>query len=228
MLNGNIGGWQAPYLPGFGIQRDRTLADFDVRNIVHFSGTYELPLGKGKHWSNTSGGWMNAVVGGWAMNYILTLQDGQPFSVGCKQGTTTGLGCFALLVPGQDRNGGHHNVAHWLNSAAFNSPCPLGGTPFTKPTPCAPESGFGLLGGAPSQGVGPGFHRLDFSLFKNFQTSERTRLEFRAEFFNLTNHPNFSLPGSRTFSDSNFTRITSTRDNPNDPREIQFALKLYF
>ena len=228
LLNGNIGGWQAPYLPGFGIQRDRTLADFDVRNIVHFSGTYELPLGKGKHWSNTSGGWMNAVVGGWAMNYILTLQDGQPFSVGCKQGTTTGLGCFALLVPGQDRNGGHHNVAHWLNSAAFNSPCPLGGTPFTKPTPCAPESGFGLLGGAPSQGVGPGFHRLDFSVFKNFQTSERTRLEFRAEFFNLTNHPNFSLPGSRTFSDSNFTRITSTRDNPNDPREIQFALKLYF
>jgi hypothetical protein len=224
LLNGNIGGWQAPYLPGFGIQRDYTLADFDVRNIVHLSGTYQLPLGKGKRWAK-SGGIENAILGGWATNWILTLQDGQPFSVGCEQGTTTGLGCFALLVPGQNRIGGLHNVRQWLNPAAFNSPCPLGAKPFAG---CAAETGFGLLGGAPSQGVGPGFHRLDFSLFKNFQTSEGTRLEFRAELFNLTNHPNFSLPGDRTFSDANFARITSTRDNPNDPREIQFALKFYF
>jgi hypothetical protein len=58
---------------------------------------------------------------------------------------------------------------------------------------------------------------------------ERVRVEFRAEFFNLTNHPNFAQPGSLNFNDpKNFAKITATRDNPNDPREIQFALKLYF
>jgi len=96
------------------------------------------------------------------------------------------------------------------------------------------------LGGPPSQFSGPGFHRLDFSLFKVFTTSERTRLEFRSEFFNLTNHPNFSLPGFGNNGVSGapgaldysnpltFGKINSTRDGQNDQREIQFALKFYF
>src|SRR2546422_405594 len=78
-----------------------------------------------------------------------------------------------------------------------------------------------------------------FSRSKDLKTSEKTHLEFRAEFFNLTNHPNFSLPGfagngftaapgSLNFSSGNFGKITFTRDNPNDPRQIQFALKLYW
>ena len=59
--------------------------------------------------------------------------------------------------------------------------------------------------------------------------SERTRLEFRAEVFNLTNHPTFALPGSLNFTDTkNFAQITRTRNNPNDPREIQLALKFYW
>ena len=87
---------------------------------------------------------------------------------------------------------------------------------------------------------GPGYHRLDFSLFKNFNFTERIYLQFRAEFFNLTNTPNFSLPGFSGngvvaapgaldyTSPTNFGKITSTRDGQNDQREIQFALKLYF
>ncbi|MGH7486607.1 MAG: hypothetical protein ACREMY_13565, partial [bacterium] len=85
------------------------------------------------------------------------------------------------------------------------------------------------LGGAPTQAVGPGFGRIDWSLFKDFVTSETTHVEFRAEFFNLTNHPNFAQPGSLNFnSPTTFSKITATRDNPNDPREIQIALKFYF
>src|ERR1022692_4393091 len=96
------------------------------------------------------------------------------------------------------------------------------------------------VGGAPSQFLGPGYHRMDGSFFKNFRTTERTHLEFRAEIFNLTNHPNFSppgfsgngvtaAPGSLDYtSPSTFGRITSTRDGQNDQREIQFALKFYF
>jgi len=95
------------------------------------------------------------------------------------------------------------------------------------------------LGGQPSQVPGPGFRRLDLSLFKNFLLSERFRLEFRSEFFNIFNHPNFNAPGfggngvvaisgSTNFTSSTFGEIGSTRDAPYDPRQIQFALKLYF
>ena len=99
---------------------------------------------------------------------------------------------------------------------------------------------FALLGGAPTQYYGPGYHRLDFSLFKNFNFTEKIYLQFRAEFFNLTEHAELLAPRlqrqwscgrpRRTdyTSPTNFGKITSTRDGQNDQREIQFALKLYF
>ena len=75
-----------------------------------------------------------------------------------------------------------------------------------------------------------------FRLFKNFKLTERFRLQFRSEFFNILNHPNFNapgtgagaIPGSLDFKSPNFGQIGSTRDAPNDPRQIQFALKLYY
>src|SRR5208282_1255788 len=102
------------------------------------------------------------------------------------------------------------------------------------------QSDYSPLGGAPGQFFGPGYHRIDFSLFKDFRTSDKTHLEFRSEFFNLVNHPNFSppgfngngvvaAPGSLDYtSPSTFGTISSTRDGQNDQREIQFALKFYF
>ena len=94
-------------------------------------------------------------------------------------------------------------------------------------------------GGSPTQIAGPPFKRLDFSTFKDFQLSERFNLQFRAEFFNILNHPNFNAPGfggngvwpisgSGNFTSSNFGEVGSTRDAPYDPRQIQFALKLRF
>jgi hypothetical protein len=95
------------------------------------------------------------------------------------------------------------------------------------------------LGDKPGQTVTPGFHRLDFSAFKAIQMNDRISLQFRAEFFNVLNHPNFNAPGfggngvvsiggSTNFTSNTFGEIGSTRDNPNDPRQIQFALKLYY
>ena len=154
------------------------------------------------------------------MSWILTEQDGQPLTIGCNPGTAAGLGCNALLVRGQNADGGRHNVNQWLNPAAFHNPSAVTTIGQADLTP---------LGGAPTQTIGPGFHRLDWSLFKEFRPSERTRMEFRAEFFNLTNHPNFAQPGSLNFTaPTTFAKITATRDNPNDPREIQMALKFYF
>ncbi|MBV8570039.1 MAG: carboxypeptidase regulatory-like domain-containing protein [Acidobacteriaceae bacterium] len=229
---GNFGntGYRGALLPGFGIQGDYGLCDFDIPNVFHFSGSYDLPVGRGRQFLSNSGKFVDSVLGGWSTNWILTLQNGQPGTVPCAITTTTGFGCYALMVPGQNIYGGPHNVNQWLNPNAFTSP-PVATT--------IGQSDYSPLGGAPSQFLGPGYHRLDFSLFKTFTLTERFRLEFRSEFFNLTNTPNFSppgfggngvtaAPGSLNYLSNSFGVINSTRDGQNDQREIQFALKLYW
>ncbi|MGH9495980.1 MAG: TonB-dependent receptor domain-containing protein, partial [Candidatus Sulfotelmatobacter sp.] len=254
LLNGSsIGNYRAPNIPGFGIGRDRGLADFDIRNVVHFSGGYALPFGRGKKFMNGAGNVTNAVLGGWSLNWITTLQGGQPLTITCPKGPAAGTQCYALTVPGQSQKLGLHTDANgqlsWYgNPAAFNQPCVLGGAPgATTPTAdspvgCVPLNGLDALGGGPSQTHGPGFHRLDFSAFKDFKISERFTAQFRAEFFNIFNHPNFNAPnfggngvvsisGSADFlpgENSHFGEIGSTRDAPYDPRQIQLAFKLLF
>jgi hypothetical protein len=124
------------------------------------------------------------------------------------------------LVPGQNIYAGPHNVNQWLNPAAFAQPAmatTIGQTDYSP------------LGGAQTQAHGPGLHRLDFSLFKEFSVSEGKRLEFRAEFFNLTNTPWFAPPAYLDFRNTaTFGEINSTKDGPDDPRQIQFALKFYW
>lgn len=243
LLNGFAGnGYRAPYVPGMGIHADYGLANFDIRNVVHFSGGYELPFGKGKKFMSDASGVSNALVGGWALVWATTLQGGQPFKIDCPSGTGAGVSCYAFVLPGMNPVTSLHKTPDgnvgMLNPAAFAQPCEVG-SPGT-PTGCVNIPGVGALGGGqPSQVEGPGFHRLDLSLFKTFQVTERVRMEFRSEFFNILNHPNFNypgfggngvvaVPGSTNFTDNTFGEIGSTRDNPYDSREIQFALKVYF
>ncbi len=228
-LNGTAIAYRAP---GLGPTIDYGPCDSDIRLVFHHSSSYDLPFGRGKRFLSGSSGLVNQIVGGWRLNGILTLQGGQPFTIPCDITTASGMSCVALFVPGQNPIGGKHDVDQWMNPAAFqNAPV----VSYNGQTNLAP------LGGERGQVYGPGFHRLDFSVFKEFQPTERTRLEVRAEFFNLTNHPNFSTPlgptggsavvsapGALDFQSSNFGRITATRDAPNDPREIQFGLKLYW
>jgi hypothetical protein len=209
LLDNGVGGYRAPYVSGYGLSSDYGPCDIDVRRIVHTSGSYELPFGKNKRYATT--GIASALAGGWSVNWILTAQDGQPFSVSCSTTTAAGLGCFALKVPGQSLYASPQTPKQFLNPAAFANPA------------------VGNLGGAPAQVFGPAFRRLDLSVFRRFTLSEGRYFEFRAESFNLTNTPNFAQPGSLNFtSPTTFAQISATRDNPNDPRELQFSLKLYF
>jgi hypothetical protein len=244
LLNGfaSAGGYRAPYIPGMGIHGDYGLANFDIRNVVHFSGSYQLPFGKGQKFLGDAGGVKNAVLGGWALVWATTLQGGQPFQLACPSGTAAGTQCLSFVRAGSNPRTSLHKTPDgnlgMLNAAAFAQPCEVGST--TTPTNCIPLPGILALGGAqPTQIEGPGYHRLDFSIFKNFQLSERFRLEFRSEFFNILNHPNFNYPGfggngvvavsgSTNFNNSTFGEIGSTRDAPYDSRQIQFGLKLYF
>jgi len=246
LLNGgSVAGFRAPQVPGLGMAFDYGLADFDIRNVFHFSGGYELPFGKGKRFMTGASGAMDKVVGGWSINWSSTFQGGQPISIGCPSGTASNLGCGALYT-GQPLDLGLHNDSNGLlswygNPKAFTQACVLGtgGVPEPgTPAGCLPLTGAAALGGV-TQVPGPGFHRLDFSIFKDIPLSERFRLQFRAEIFNIFNHPNFNAPNfggngvvaisnSGNFNSSTFGEIGSTRDAPYDPRQIQFALKLYF
>lgn len=250
LLNGgSTNGFRAPYVPGFGTRVDWGLAAFDIRNVFHASGGYELPIGKGRMLLGKSGGLTNAAFGDWSVQYLVTLQGGQPVSISCPTAVTAGTNCNAFRAQGQDAKLGVRRVAngntsnlYWFNNpAAFQQPCQYGfAGPNTTPGNCVPLTGYQALGGGPSTTYGPPFKRFDLSLFKNFKFNERFNLQFRSEFFNILNHPNFNAPGfggngviaignSLNFNDAaNFGRIGSTRDAPNDPRQIQFALKLYY
>jgi hypothetical protein len=246
LLNGgSVAGFRAANVPGLGMAFDYGLADFDIRNVFHISGGYELPFGKGKRFVSGASGPIDKLVGGWSVIWSSTLQGGQPISIGCPSGTASNLGCGALYT-GQPLDLGLHNDSNGLlswfgNPAAFVQPCILGpgGVPEAgKPAGCVALTAAAALGGV-TQVPGPGFHRLDFSLFKTIPIRERIQLQFRAEMFNIFNHPNFNAPNfggngvvaisnSGNYNSSTFGEIGSTRDDPYDPRQIQFALKLVF
>jgi hypothetical protein len=242
LLNGPANGnYRCPYCPGFGIQGDYQIADFDIRNVFHFSGGYELPFGKGKKYLSGVTGVSNVLLSGWSTQWIATVEGGQPFTIPCNTYAANGSqNCNALLT-GQNPYAGPHNVNQWVNPAAFTQPCVLGdsGPLAGNPVGCVPETGLATLGGAPTQVRGPGISRLDLSFFKQFHLSERWQMQFRAEFFNILNHPTFNAPGfggngvtaiagSTDFLNSNFGKIGSTRFPFSDPRQIQFALKVFF
>jgi hypothetical protein len=218
LSGGGVAGFRAPDLPGFGIKGDWGLAPFDVRHSFVASGTYDLPFGRGRPYLSGASKLTQGLLGGWSFNWILSLHNGNPQTVYCTYNTGAANGCFALYTGASLYAG--QSVDHFYNAAAFANPGVV-----TQ----VGQTNYGPLGGGNTQVSGPGFHRLDFSLFKAFPITEHKRFEFRIEAFNLTNTPNFNLPGSLNFLDTvNFAKITSTVDNPNDPRELQLALKFYF
>jgi hypothetical protein len=242
LLNGgSTNGLRAPWVPGLGPRFDWGLADFDVRNVFHLSGGYELPFGKGKMFMANSGKLANATLGGWSINSIVTIQGGQPISLSCPTATTSGTNCNDVKVPGQSPKLGLHTDSNgklsWFgNPNAFQQPCPLGSAPTAG---CFSLTGAALLGAGPSTTYGPPLRKFDFSVFKAIPISERFSMQFRAEFFNILNHANFNSPNfggngvtsvgnSGNFTSSTFGEIGSTRDAPFDPRQIQFALKLFY
>lgn len=215
---------RAPTLAGWSLKKDYAYCGSDSPNIFHTSGIWELPVGKDRLLAHNAGGIVNAIIGGWSTQWIYTLQDGFPFSVFCNPPTTATAsstsGCYALAAQGQNiyANAGPHGTTQFLNPAAFVTP---------PAVTTVGQTDYSPLGGPPTQAHGPAFNTLDLSLFKQFHTTEKTRLEFRSEFFNALNHPNFS----NTFvsldyrNTAQFGKIDGTRGIG---REIQLALKFYW
>jgi hypothetical protein len=175
-----------------------------------FSGVYQLPFGRGKAYLGNSNRFTQALLGGWNVGWILTMNSGQPFSIGSGgDPANVGGGSQRAQVVGDPNSGFNQSVQEWFNTAAFVLPAA-----YT----------FGNEG--KNNMTGPAFKNLDFNATKNFSLTERFTLQFRSEFFDILNHPNFGLPDG-TVTDSAFGVISSTA-NPNSNREIQFSLTLLF
>lgn len=222
---------RAATVPGFGgVKADYRFCGSDSPSILHGTGIWQLPFGRGRRFGAGLSKAEDLLAGGWSVQGILTLQNGFPFNVGCPIGTNgfpSSNNCVADVVPGVNPYAGQkgpHGIVQFLNPLAFAEP-PTN-TTFN-------QTNFAALGGRPDQAHGPSYDDFDFSLFKQFQTSESTRLEFRAEFFNFLNTPQFNNPGNLNFFNTSvFSNITGTVTNAvtgtQTGRMVQFALKFYW
>jgi Carboxypeptidase regulatory-like domain/TonB dependent receptor/TonB-dependent Receptor Plug Domain len=210
--------YRAPLVPGFGMQGEYGNISFESQNVLHAGGIWEVPFGYGRRFGSHRGA-VDAVAGGWNFSGILTYQSGQPITIGCVSTHAASSGCYANHS-GSSMYSGAKTVNHWLNGAAFADPA----VSVTMPG----DTDFSALGAKPGQAFGPVFHRGDLGVQKIFHLAGSNVFQFRAEAFNVTNTPNFSQPGTLTYTSTSFAQITGTRDAPSDAREFQFALKFIF
>ena len=191
---------------------------FDIRQNLRATWGWELPFGRGKALGTNVGPGINHVIGGWQLNGGVSLYGGIPFSV-VAGGNTLNNGVGGVR-PDQLRDGNlppsERHVTRWFDTEAFANP------------------GFRLYGTAGRNIlVGPGTKQVDLSLFKNFQLTEGVRLQFRTEFFNAFNTPQFNDPrgaGVRVGAAA-MGRITRAGSEPTlqrTQRQVQMALKLFF
>jgi hypothetical protein len=188
---------------------EKGLADFDVRHRFVFSYSYALPVGRGKTFGANLGKFANTLVGGWEFVGVTAFQTGFPFTITSSTNTSHSTGQNRPdPVPGVSLIPAHQGPNEWYNPAALQE---------------AVLGTYGSLGRNALEG--PGQINVDFSLFKNFEIAEGRELQFRGEFFNLVNHPNFQGNSIQlTFDQAGAGQISAA----NASRQIQLGLKLYF
>lgn len=192
----------------FNLAAERGRSGFDIRHRFSLSYSYELPFGKNQK------GAAKAFLDGWQTYGVITLQTGRPFTVALLpefDNSNTGISNLGFLgndrpnLTGQARLS-NPTVEQWFNTAAFAVPR------------------FGSFGNSGRNILdGDGYQNVNFSLLKNTSIKEKATVQFRAEFFNLFNHPNFGLPDNFVGS-SSFGRVLSAES----PRRIQFGVKLIY
>jgi hypothetical protein len=185
---------------------ERDSSNGDMPNVTSFSGIYDLPAGRGHRFCST--GVCDALLGGWSLNVIFSLQSGMPVTATQATNNNSFAG-FALQRPNIIGNpslpANQRTPARYFNTAAFAT---------------APQFVIGTASRNPVRG--PAYRDVDIALVKNMSLPLETSLQFRAEMFDITNTPAFSPPNG-SFGSAAFGSITSTTT---DPRVMQFALRL--
>jgi hypothetical protein len=199
----------------YNIAGDRGLSDFDARHRLTFNGIYELPFKR------------NRLVSGYQFSAVVQLQTGNPVNFITTNNALTGVQTVrpSLLspdVPTGYTPAGNGNIQYIpaLTCATVQPNCLF-----------LASNQLGNLGR--NVIIGPGFQNIDLSFVKNTRIAERFNLQFRADAFNLANHPNFGQP-NRTVSTApgnTFGQISSTRFPVGDSgssRQLQLALRVFF
>jgi hypothetical protein len=204
----------------YNLRGERSLDAFDVSQRLVLASVLDLPFGKGKKFANNLTGVANKLVSGWGIDTIITFQRGFPIiiggcpgllsesgvpNVGCSRNTRTALSK-------QTSGSLDQRLAHWFDTSVFTHT-----NDYSYGTDSRTEPNIRT----------DGMKNFDFAVFKNtkFGPDERLGAEFRAEFFNGFNHPQFSPPNSGCCGSTSFGQVTSQY---NLPRLIQFALRITF
>jgi hypothetical protein len=205
----------------YNLSLERSLSPLDIPQKFVLSSDYELPIGRGRA-LNIRNGVLNQILGGWQTNGILLVRSGLASDVNVKQlppvfatiNRPDRVADQPMLVP-------NPGFDQYFNPAAFKVP---GTVPNSKGVPIQT---FGNSGRMVVRG--PSQRNLDFSLFKDFRMSEKKHVEFRAESFNLSNTPYFSLPGATnavlTVGNAAFGKLSSSQTVG---RQVQFGLKFIY
>lgn len=193
-------------------------SSFDVTFNNVTSIVYDVPFGKGRRYGANMNPMLDAVLGGWELNTINTAHTGTPISVYYTPSTANQISGLSNDYRGQPflRPNVSGSSADQSKSQMINTY--FAGYTFAVPPANAP---FGNLGRNAFRV--PGLEQWDFSANKNFHIRELATIQFRSEFFNVTNHTNFGIP-TANLSSSSFGQIRSTYP----ARQIQFALKVMF
>ncbi|MFZ0817922.1 MAG: carboxypeptidase-like regulatory domain-containing protein [Candidatus Sulfotelmatobacter sp.] len=204
---------------------ERSLSSQDVSQRLVISYVLDLPFGHGKAYLSGMSGVADKVVSGWGVDGITTFQRGFPLKISYSGSTpleAANLGVANVrpdVVAGCDKKAGGRTVANWFNTDCFATP---------------PDWGFGSESRVDATLRGDGAKNFDFAIFKRTTIAEKVGVEFRTEFFNLFNHPQFGIPGegfngtpatAGAPAGNGFGQVTNTYGNP---RLIQFAMVVRF
>ncbi|HMF79606.1 MAG TPA: hypothetical protein VK604_28345 [Bryobacteraceae bacterium] len=183
-------------------QWEKGLSSFDAPNQLRFSAVWNLPYGHGRTFGANSNRVMNLLLGGWNLNGIATVQSGFPISISRTANVTYGQN-VALNNP---------TLAQWFNTSALT---------------VAPSYTYGNVGPVLTGVRTDSVKNIDAVLVKTFSATigdHAITIQFRSEFYNLFNHPQFAAPNG-TITSQSFGQVTS---QANSPRDIQFGLKVSF
>ncbi|MEO7652228.1 MAG: hypothetical protein ABIZ80_17325, partial [Bryobacteraceae bacterium] len=186
---------------------NRGLGEGNVPTRIAATVGYELPFGPGK--AMAAGGPWSKILGGWTLFGLLAYQRG-PYVTPVMSFDRNDVGSTASFRPDVLRNpnisGSERSPLRWFDTGAFANPALFA---------------YGNAGRSIIQA--PGIVNLDSALLRSFRVTEGSRLEFRWELFNATNHTNFSVPGT-VFGTPQFGVLTSALES----RNMQLGVKFYF
>jgi hypothetical protein len=198
---------------------DKGQCDYSPPQRASISYVYDLPVGPGKHFLAGASGIMGTLLAGWGVSGITTFQSGQ-FMSATLPTDWMNVGPFTTSVP--DKIGptypAQRTITDWFDINSFTYP----GCPTYEP--CTTDTGHVEGNAGRNQLEEPGYNYWNIGVLKETRINERFSTEFRAEFYNAFNHPNFGPPNGSLVPEE-FGVITTTNI---DSRYIEFALKLLF